>query len=163
MSEHPIVEWYTKDKKLADLLVSIDRETIDAKEAARKAFYKVAAMYDLPVFPEDVTNDFYKHDCFNEPARNTSLFEQLAIHKTISPDSDLRGAVLAACLAVYERMYYTVEEAAAEYYGTHDDIPEHYHVYFIGKDVDVKLKFSNSENLKLVKQARLAEHHFKEP
>ena len=157
MSEHPIIEWYTKDKKLADLLVSIDQETLDGK-----AFYEVADLYELPKFPEDVIDDLYRYDTFDQRARHTSVFEQLAIHKIIAPESDIRGAVLAACMAVHKRIYYSIEEAAAEYFGTYDDIPEKYHVYFIGNDIDVKLKFSTSFKVKLREKARLTQEHFKE-
>lgn len=162
MSEHPIVEWYTKDKKLADLLVSIDKETHDAKQAARIAFNRVAELYGLPKFPEDVSDDLYKFDAFDEPSKNTSLFEQLAIHKIMFPKSDIRGAVLAACMALHKRIYYSIEEAASEYFGTYDDIPESYHVYFSGNDIDVKLKFSRTFKSKLSEQAKIVQQCFKE-
>ena len=162
MSDNPILQWITKDKQLSDLLVSIDNEIADPEMAAEKAFHEVSKLYNLPKFPEDVVMMTESEEEFFEDERNKSVFEQLAIHKAVFPDSDIRGSVLAACLAVYKKFYYTIQEGSAEYYGSHDNIPETYYAYFIGTGSDVTIEFSETENAELQKKARVSQNCFNE-
>ncbi len=140
MHENPIVDWYKKDQKLCELLVAIDRQNLAEVEAACEAFYKVSELYNLPKFPEDVCKED-KLDGFGEECRNVSVYEQLAIVKRVHPENALRASVILAMLYVYKKFYAEINEAASEYYGTSNKIPETYYACFFGKDVDVKLKF----------------------
>jgi hypothetical protein len=154
MSDNPIIDWYTKDQRLCDLLVTIDQQKLSEKAAARKAFYEVADLYNLPKFPEDVQEDD-RIDSFGEECKNVSVYEQLAIVKWMHPENTLRANVLLAALYVYKRFYSEIEEAAAEYYGTSDDIPKTCYACFYGKDVDVKVRFCKPNKLEANSAARL--------
>jgi hypothetical protein len=143
---NPIVEWYTNDQKLCDLLVAIDQQNLTEHEAARKAFYEVSALYNLPKFPEDVSEDD-KLDDFGEICKNVSVYEQLAIVKWMHPENTFRANVLLSMLYVYKKFYPQIEEAASEFYGTFDDIPEACYACFYGKDADVQVKFYTKNKL----------------
>lgn len=159
-SSNPIIEWYSKDKWLSDLLVSIDKMNLSDEDAAREAFYRVSDHYNLPKFPEDV---FIEEGILNseiEKQRNKSVFEQLGIIKRMHSENTLKASVLLALLYVYKKFFSTIDEAASEYYGDYDGIPEVYYACFFGKDVDVELRFSSNE--KSNQQARLVQKCYRE-
>ncbi len=134
MADNSIVEWYTQDKWLSDLLVSIDQKNLSDEEAAREAFYKVAEHYHLPKFPWDIENS-------NDGTEILSVYEEIAIVKCIFPEDELKGIVMLALYNVYVNELIPIDEAAAIHYGDHDKIPDQYMVYFGGKDVDANLRF----------------------
>jgi hypothetical protein len=129
MSDNPIEEWYKKDQRLNELLVSIDQQSLPDEEAARQAFYKVSELYNLPKFPGEVDEN------------GRSVFEEMAIGKYIFPNDELKGVVMLAIYNVFINEYITMDEAAAIFYNSHDEIPDEYFVYYFGKDVDARIEF----------------------
>jgi hypothetical protein len=133
MSENPIEEWFKRDQRLNDLIVSIDQQNLSDEEAARQAFYKVSELYHLPMFPGEVSKETDEN--------NRSVFEEVGIVKYIFPDDELKGIVMLAIYNVFNTECISVDEAAAIFYNSHDDIPDEYFVYYFGKDVDAKIEF----------------------
>jgi hypothetical protein len=41
---------------------------------------------------------------------------------------------------IYHKSYIPYVEVAAQFFGSHDDIPDGYFLYFFGKDVDATVK-----------------------
>ncbi len=137
---NPVEAWYYKDKKLLDILMDIDKKGLSEEESAREAFYLVSEMYGLPKFIGDVD---YEDDWEDEEPR--SVFEEIAMVRFLFPDDLPRGIVMLALHNVYSKVGIPFDEVATEYYGSHDDIPASYFVYFFGNDVDATLKLDIGE------------------
>jgi hypothetical protein len=139
MEHNPIEAWWQKDKRLSDLLVSIDEQHLSEEESGREAFYKVAALYHLPKLPQDVVAD-------EEEAENgRSVFEEIALARFLFPEDEYRGIVMMALYNVYIKSYIPYNEVAAIHFGSHDNIPDSYFLYFFGKDVNAIVKFDIGE------------------
>ena len=135
METNPIEAWYKKDIWLSKLLVDIDNKGLSDEESAREAFYQVSEMYGLPKFPDEV--DHEEEWEYDEPR---SVFEEIALARYLFPDDLPRGIVMLALQNIYRKFCIPFDDVAAEYYGSHDDIPDSYFLYFFGKDVDATVK-----------------------
>lgn len=133
MFDNPIEEWYKKDKRLSDLLVSIDEQNLSDEDAAKQAFYKVTELYKLPKFPEDVDTE--------NDEESRSVFEEMAILKFMFPDDELKGIVMLAAYNTYTKEFVSIDEAASIHYNGYENIPKEYFVYYFGKDIDARIEF----------------------
>lgn len=135
MEVNPIKVWYKKDQRLLKILVDIDNKGLSDEESAREAFYKVSEMYGLPKFPDEVEHEDDWED--DEPR---SVFEEIALARYMFPEDLSRGLVMLAIHNIHTKCCIPFDDVAAKYYGSHDDIPDSYFMYFFGKDVDAFVK-----------------------
>ena len=135
----PVSDWIKSNQELSDLMVNVCDNCKNVEEAALIAFYQVSDIYNLPKFPDEITEEIYaKHEELDLEPR--SVFEELAIINYLMPDKGLRDRVLQALYNVHHRQYTNIDRAAAKYYGL-KKIPKEYFVYYFGKDIDAKITF----------------------
>lgn len=92
-SSDTLSEWIRRDKQLFDLLVEIQNATDSIEQQAEMAFHRVADLYEIPKYPDDIDDDKLIDGLIME----TSVYEQLGLLKYLNPGLDgLKGNIICA-------------------------------------------------------------------
>lgn len=132
----PLEDWINSDPKLLELLENIELEADTDIERAKIAFHKLAEMYDLPKYPDDLEEretiqiaDFH----FYEPI---SMYEVLGKIKFADMDLlHIKSHVLMAAYLIKNKYEPLIDSELDEYLG--NDMLSGFG--YKGKDVDVTL------------------------
>lgn len=109
-------DWIDSDAPLRKLLATIDEEETTDIEKARKAFYALADLYNLPKFPDDIEDReeiMVKADHFYEPV---SMYEVLAKVKFAEKNLlNIKSNVLTAAYLIINYAEPLIDDELEEY------------------------------------------------
>jgi hypothetical protein len=143
MTENPLDIWYSKDKKLREIIDNLSNSGKSAFDQARDAFYQLSDIYGLPKYPSDINEGDYKKYEEEGIDNPRTVFEEVGILRYLEPDDDPRGVVLCALYNIKNRTYVDIKNCAERHFGGKKNIPPSYMVYYTGQDADSKLNFLN--------------------
>lgn len=145
MEPNPILQWIESDETLQDMIARIDATGKSIEEQAADAFHQLSEHYNLPKYPENITQEHY--DLFESMGidESRSVFEELALFKYLNPDDDPRGMVMAALYSVKNGFFTEISECAHKFFGSKKAIPKEYALCFIGNDISGHIRFLQPE------------------
>src|SRR5687768_5789050 len=98
---NPIEDWYSSDERIRRTLDQLSTSGMTVPEQAAAAFESVADEFDLPKYPENVTEDHYRRFSELGVDEPRSVFEENAILRYLEPDDDPRGLAMLALYNVH--------------------------------------------------------------
>jgi hypothetical protein len=140
-TNNPLSDWIESDPKLREI---IERLTVSGKtieEQAKSGFYEISEAYNVPKYPDDITDKDYEEYEKKGIEYPTSVFEEVGRIRYCHPNEDIRGIVLWAIYNSKTGYSFDINECARRHFGSEEKIPEEYLVYYTGKDIDSLLHF----------------------
>lgn len=152
----PISDWYNEDDRIKGTLdrLAFSGLTEDAQAAA--AFDELSSAFQLPKYPEDITDALHAHCEALEIYDPRSVFEEFCIIRYLEPKDDIRGVVIMALYNVYKGIQMPLDECARKHYGSKRKIPKQYMVCYIGEGIKGRLHFLKEDESWLEMGARVA-------
>ncbi len=143
MTTNFVENWYSTDNRLKEIIDKITLTNRSFEEQAKEAFTLVSDMFNLPKYPDDITEDYYAQ-CEEEGIFEVrTVFEEVGIIRYLEPDDDPRGIVLFALHNIKHKTYMDIDYCAIKHFGGKRKVPKEYMVYYTGEDSDSKLNFLN--------------------
>ncbi len=139
--EIPVAEWLNSDDKLVSIISNINSGEKSFIEQATEAFNKISEVYKLPKFPDDITKNLLNEYQERGVENPRSVYEEIGIIRFLQPNDDPRGIVLAALYNVKNTQYIDIDICAAEFFGSFENIPDEYVIYYEGEGAECKLCF----------------------
>lgn len=152
MTDNPLELWYSSDKKFKEIIDKLNESGKSPFDQAKEAFYILADLYQLPKYPEDITDDDYIQLAKKGINKPRSVFEEVGIFRFLEPDDDPRSVVISAIYTLKNRTYVNINLCAEQHFGGQEYVPQSYVVYYTGNDADGKLNFLTDEESTWLKE-----------
>jgi len=115
-SENPLQDWIDSDPKLSKLLENIELQAENDQERARIAFHKLAEMYKLPKFPDDV------HERETEQVADLHLYDPISMYEVLGKikfadnnPENIKSNVLLAAFLIKNKFEPLIDEELNKY------------------------------------------------
>lgn len=138
MSENPIINWFQSDDELCNIVNRIAAAGKSLEEQALEAFHQLSAHFNLPKYPEDISEQDYER--FDEMGVDDprSVFQEATIFNYLEPEEDPRGIVMVALYNVKNGIFSDVNKCAEKHFGS---VPKEYMFCYVGDGFAGKLHF----------------------
>jgi len=137
----PFGKWVATNPKLTELIEMLDNSNKPFDEQAKIGFYEISELLGVPKYPEEISEEDYEKYEIKGIENPTTVFEEIGKLRFCMPTDDIRGIVL---LAIYNSNYglpYGIDNCAQVYFGSIEQIPKDYIVYYSGQDIDSMIHF----------------------
>jgi hypothetical protein len=74
------------------------------------------------------------------------VFEEIGIIRYLEQNEDPRGFLLLAVYNIKNGICINLDECAIKHFGSEENIPKEYMIYYLGEDIDSKFHFAGNES-----------------